>query len=102
MLIKKAALKPATDAELQIGSVVRSLGGRDRKRVFVVTGTNPVTVADGQRRTLENQKRKNPKHLTLLGVLGESERKKLEENPTNGEIRRMCAFFDDFLPQTQK
>lgn len=60
------------------GSVVRSLCGRDRKRVFLIVGicsdgTGRVLVADGNLHTLEKPKKKNLAHLAVLAAAGEEE-----------------------------
>lgn len=59
--------------EACIGSVVRSLCGRDRKRVFLIVGvcsdgTDRVLVADGALHTLEKPKKKNLNHLAVLAA----------------------------------
>lgn len=56
-----------------IGSVVRSKGGRDRKRVFLVVGvcddgTGRVLVADGELHPLAKPKKKNLRHLAVLAA----------------------------------
>lgn len=51
---------------LQVGDVVISRAGRDRKRAFVVVGmidADFVTVADGDCHKLEKPKKKRIKHL---------------------------------------
>ena len=50
------------------GQVVKSLSGRDKGCLYVVTEftENAVFVADGKRRKLSNPKRKNIKHVRLL------------------------------------
>ncbi len=58
------------------GAVVRSLCGRDRKRVFLIVGICPdgtgrVLVADGVLHTLEKPKKKNLAHLAVLAAAGE-------------------------------
>ncbi|MBR6676486.1 MAG: KOW domain-containing RNA-binding protein [Clostridia bacterium] len=56
-----------------IGSVVRSISGRDRKRVFVIVGvcndsTGRVLVADGMLHSLSAPKKKNLRHLAVLAA----------------------------------
>jgi ribosomal protein L14E/L6E/L27E len=81
-----------TEAQLGFGTVVRSKTGRDRKRVFLVIGTDeknvtaPVIIANGTLRKIEDRKHKNPAHLEYLGTIVESERKELEANFTNSKI----------------
>ena len=79
------------------GAIVRSVQGRDRWRVFAVVGIDPdnpvapLIVSDGRLHPLKQQKHKNPAHLRLLGVPGETDRKRLLEFPTDGEIAEICV-----------
>jgi len=54
----------------EIGSVVKSLAGRDKGRLLLVTGVsdNGLLVCDGKERPLKRPKRKNPKHLEDTGM----------------------------------
>ena len=55
---------------IEIGSVVRSLAGRDSGRLFVVTAfvdEDFVLVANGRLRTMEHLKKKRRKHLKPTG-----------------------------------
>lgn len=89
--------------ELRVGSVVRSVAGRDVKRVFVVTavggpaGDGRVVIANGELRTLEGMKHKNPMHLRLIGELEDSDIIELKNCPTDEFIGRMCKKFDKNL-----
>lgn len=51
--------------EVQPGSVMRSLAGRDKGKLLVVTGMqdNRALVCDGKERPLNRPKPKNPRHL---------------------------------------
>jgi len=49
--------------EMQIGSVVCALAGRDKQGFFAVVSLTPLLIADGKSRKLERPKRKNPLHL---------------------------------------
>lgn len=51
--------------KLEPGMLVKSKAGRDKDRVYVVTGVEHeyVYVADGDRRPLRRAKRKNSRHL---------------------------------------
>ena len=54
-----------------IGQIVRSVAGRDAKRVFAVVGIaddTSVLVADGKLRKLASPKKKNLRHLRFTGV----------------------------------
>ena len=89
------------DKEIRLpGVIVRSTKGRDRFRTFAVVDidlnnpTAPLVIADGKLHRLSRRKHKNPAHLTLLGVPGESDRKKLTESPTDGQIAEICAKYE--------
>ena len=87
-------------AIMRVGQVVRSVSGRDRKRVFIVVGIDesdkrsPVIVANGTLRTLADGKHKNPMHLRLVGTLDDSDIKKLESHPSDSGIAELCNRFD--------
>ncbi|NMA18445.1 MAG: RNA-binding protein [Clostridiaceae bacterium] len=52
------------------GTVVRSRAGRDRGHIYIVIeddGGERVMVADGATRGLMNKKKKNRKHLRIIG-----------------------------------
>ena len=91
---------PEVSASLRVGTAVRSVSGRDGKRIFLVVGMDaangraPVVVADGKLRTLERGKHKNPMHLRVVGQLGESETNELTLHPTDGRIAELCEQFD--------
>ena len=53
---------------MEVGTVVRSLAGRDKGYLLCVVGEENgyVLVADGKERPLEHPKRKNPNHLAPL------------------------------------
>ena len=83
-----------------VGTVVRSKTGRDRKRVFIVVGIDeekplsPIIIANGTLRKLEDRKHKNPAHLEYVGVLDKSDREKLKNGLSNGEIAEICNKYD--------
>ena len=59
-----------------IGSVVRSLCGRDRKRIFMIVGicegtSDCVYVCDGRLHPLSKPKKKNLRHLAVLAAATE-------------------------------
>lgn len=57
---------------IQKGSVVLSLAGRDRGRLLAVTDSRDggaVSISDGGERPLERPKRKNPRHLRPTGLV---------------------------------
>ena len=56
--------------ELEVGRLVLSTAGRDAGTLYVVVGhqgPGTVLVADGRRRTTDQPKRKNPRHLRPAG-----------------------------------
>ncbi len=60
-----------TNKEIDIGSVVYSLKGRDAGCCFAVVAffdDNTVKICDGQRHKLNSPKRKNIKHLISTGA----------------------------------
>ena len=85
----------------RVGDVVRSISGRDRKRVFIVVAydkdnkKSPVVIADGTLRTLADGKHKNPMHLVSVGVLGGSDISELENHPTDSRISELCRRYDE-------
>lgn len=85
---------------LRVGSVVRSVKGRDRKRVFVVIEldySNPVApavIANGKLHKIEARKHKNPAHLRPVGALGETDTKQLLDCLTDSKIAEICDRYD--------
>ena len=79
-----------------IGSVVRSIQGRDRYRVFAVIGTDGenVTLADGRLHTLASPKRKNLRHVKAIGHLTEAETERLRESFTDETVREIIMSYD--------
>ena len=82
------------------GSVVVSTAGRDRKRVFIVTdvteeaGRIMTTVADGSLRKRAKGKRKNVRHLRVIGSVSEEELGKLLAEPGDGYVRELIGKYD--------
>ena len=72
---------------MEIGDVVRSLSGRDKGRCFLVVGegVGRVLLADGDLRPVAKPKAKNPRHVGLVGRLGEAERERLRHGPIPGD-----------------
>ena len=91
---------PHVSAAMRVGTVVRSVSGRDRKRVFIVVGRDennknaPIVIANGTLRTLDDGKHKNPMHLRTVGILGDSEIIELTLHPTDSRIAELCERFD--------
>ena len=62
--------------DIQKGTVVISLAGRDKGRLLAVWNVNEngIFVVDGKERRLSDPKRKNPRHLTVTDtVLSEAQ-----------------------------
>ncbi len=70
--------------DFPVGAVVRSIAGRDRKRIFIVVGISEdhgktrVFLADGELHRLSDPKCKNPCHLEVMDVLTAEEKLRLE------------------------
>lgn len=84
------------------GYVVRSLCGRDRKRVFLIVGISPegsgrVLVADGKLHTLEKPKKKNLAHLAVLAAAGEE-----GTSFQMGSDREIASFLENFEKESGK
>lgn len=88
--------------ELKFGTVVRSVCGRDRYRVFVVSAidekcsVSPIVVADGALRKLKSAKHKNPTHLRFVAQPTEEEINTLRNNMTDEQILTICKKYDLF------
>jgi len=71
--------------EIKIGRVVRSIAGRDKGRLLVITGIENENLyfCDGKERPLERPKRKLLKHVVLTEHI-----LKAEQMTTNRQLRR--------------
>ena len=61
-----------------VGSVVRSIAGRDRKRLFMIVGectdgSGCVMLADGHLRKISSPKKKSLRHIAVLAIADESQ-----------------------------
>lgn len=72
--------------DVRKGTIVKSLAGRDKNGLFLVTEADDdyAYIADGRVRRLESPKRKNAKHLAplngaadVLGILSNKQLRKL-------------------------
>ncbi|MBR7033273.1 MAG: hypothetical protein IKI03_06565 [Clostridia bacterium] len=85
---------------LRAGSVVVSTAGRDRRRVFIVTdvteeaGRIMAAVSDGSLRKIAKGKRKNVRHLRVIGAVTENELAKLIDEPSDGFIKKLIGKYD--------
>ncbi len=90
--------------DVDAGSLVYSIAGRDKGGVFVVVGLAGIYcyLADGKSRKAENPKKKKWKHLKASGHIAEALKDKmmLGERPTNSEIRRAIAAFYEETKQS--
>ena len=88
------------DAELSFGTVVQSVSGRDRYRVFLVVelddrdAVRPVVIADGSLRKLAAGKHKNPSHLRFVAKPTEEELRELRNDLTDAKILTICKKYD--------
>ena len=86
--------------ELSFGTVVQSVCGRDRYRVFLVVEIDdsdpvrPVVIADGSLRKLAGRKHKNPSHLKFVARPTEEELYQLREGLDDGQILTICKKYD--------
>ncbi|MBO5128138.1 MAG: hypothetical protein J6D10_11275 [Clostridia bacterium] len=86
--------------ELTFGTVVQSVCGRDRYRVFLIVEIDdsdpvrPVVIADGSLRKLAGRKHKNPAHLRFVARPTEEELSRLREAPDDGQILTICKKYD--------
>ncbi len=84
----------------EVGQIVRSRCGRDRKRVFLVVEIDredkyaPVVIANGTLRKIEDRKHKNPAHLEYVNTVGKSDIWECENDPTNSKIAEICDRYD--------
>lgn len=90
---------------VSVGSVVRSVAGRDRKRVFLVVGTEGegsgmrLLTTDGRLRRTASPKRKNPSHVRVIGQLDGKEIGAMERGELDDEaVRLMIGRFDKPAP----
>ncbi len=95
----------ATD--LQLGQLVSSRAGRDAGKMYLVVRIDDerfVGVADGEKRTVEEPKRKNIKHLTVHKHVSHSIQARLESGglPANSEIRKELRAFTALVGEGEK
>ena len=81
---------------IELGSVVRSLAGRDQGRLFVViqeVDSDFVMVANGKLRGMDRLKKKRRKHLKPTGTVIEELRDRLANGGTaeDHEVRSWLA-----------
>ncbi len=82
---------PDTGSELA-GQFAISNNGRYAERMFLVLGASSdgyLIVTDGKKRRIATPKRKNPKHLTLIGKDETATAQIREGSLTDGAVRKM-------------
>ena len=89
---------------IEIGSIVRSMAGRDQNRLFVVVqelDPDFVMVADGKLRGMDRLKKKRRKHLKPTGCVVEELRSRIAEGAAveNHEIRSWLKKEEEKLVQ---
>lgn len=57
-------------SDIKIGDVVKNIAGREKNDIYIVLEVTKdyVYIVDGKKRRLESPKKKNKKHLLLLGI----------------------------------
>ena len=90
--------------DVDAGSLVYSIAGRDKGGVFVVVGLEGIYcyLADGKCRKAESPKKKKQKHIKASGYMAETLKEKINlgERLTNSEIRRAIAAFSEETKQS--
>lgn len=81
--------------EIAIGSVVRSIAGRDKGDDFIVLAIedNFVYLANGELRKVDTPKKKKLKHVQVSGKISEFVANKMATvgKVTNSEVRKALA-----------
>lgn len=74
---------------IQPGSVVKALAGREKDSFYVAVGIHDgfVEIADGKERKLEKPKRKNIKHISPVNMLVDI------SELTNKQLRKLMNEF---------
>jgi len=85
--------------DIDAGSLVYSIAGRDKGGVFVVLSKAGIYcyLADGKSRKADTPKKKKQKHIRPTGCNAKALQDKiaLGERPTNSEIRRAIAAYHE-------
>ena len=83
------------------GTVVKSCAGRDRKRVFIVIGTEELCgdtrllVTDGSLHPVSKPKLKNLRHVRVVGSLTDAEMDELK-SLDDLTVDRILARYDEY------
>lgn len=92
---------------LTFGAVVKSVSGRDKKRIFLVVGVTEdgiksrLLVADGRLRQIADLKTKNPRHVRFIARLTDAESDELKACPTDSTVRKILSAYDKAVPLTK-
>ncbi len=75
--------------EIVKGSLVRACAGRDKGSLFVAVGVHDgfVYISDGRTRPLEKPKRKNPKHISPMHEIIQT------QGLTNKKLRQLISQY---------
>ncbi len=78
------------------GLIVRTISGHDKNKIYVVVNCDNsyVYLSDGKGRTLDNQKKKNIKHVVQVGMLKDELIEMLNNNKLdNSQIIKTLKDF---------
>ncbi len=85
--------------DIDAGSLVYSIAGRDKGGVFVIMQREGIYgyLADGKTRKADVPKKKKLKHMQSTGYTADALQNKIAqgERPTNSEIRRAIAAYHE-------
>ena len=86
------------------GTVVKSVCGRDRKRVFIVVGEEDgyLLVVNGRLRSTASPKRKNIRHVKPIGHLTEAECERLRLSLTDETAVDILKSYDLYVCQAEQ
>ena len=82
------------------GTLVKSVAGRDRKRVFIVIGTvdegtsERLLVTDGCLRSCGKAKAKNPRHVRPIGHVTDEEMSLMKSDMNDRVVREILSKYD--------
>jgi large subunit ribosomal protein L14e len=92
--------------EPMLGSVVRTLRGRDQEQVAVIVGivdSRTVLIADGDKRKFDQPKKKNVLHLEITEFVSSEVASSLQETGrvTNGKLRFALLTFLESMTEVE-
>lgn len=85
---------------LEVGEIVKSNAGRDKDHYYLVTkviNNKYIEVVDGNKRKINNPKKKNIKHLDKTGFVAEELKLWLESGKRvrNEDVKLIIKEFED-------